>query len=185
MLRILFLSLMILLAGYVFLQSRLNQRSDEKPVFLRTDAIALAHQTSMAVCVESPEKPTAEQLAALTVDYANLWAHLNHLYSTNDVEAGKEYYTEAWFNQLCSHYAGVQPTAISRRDDRHELHLQNWSTDGLVCTALDSNVVLTYQYPDQSAKTTRATIAIALLFQGDHWRIDALRILNESTITDH
>ena len=181
MLRILFTSLILLMAGYVFLQSRLNQRSDEKPVFLRTDTIAQAHQTSMAVCVESPYKPSAEQVAALTTDYADLWAHLNHLYSTNDVEAGKEYYTEAWFAQLCRHYAGVQLTNISRHDERHELHLQNWSTDGLVCTALDSNVVLTYRYPDQSTRTTRANLAVSLLFQGDHWRVDALRVLNEST----
>ncbi len=184
MFRIFFLGLLALVLGYFFLQGKLRQRHDEKPIFLRTDAIAQAHHTSISVCVESPYKPTNEQLAALTTDYANLWAHLNHIYATNDVEAGKEYYTEAWFVQLCRHYKGIQPTDVLRQDDRHELHLRNWSTDGLVCTAVDSNVVLTYHYPDQTTKTTQASLAIALLYQGDHWRIDALRLIHESTIAN-
>lgn len=185
MLRLFFLSLLALLLGYVFLQGKLRQRTDEKPVFLRTDGIAQAHHTIISICVESPYQPARDQLTALTTDYANLWAHLNHLYATNDVEAGKEYYTEAWFVQLCRHYKGIEPTEVLRQDNQHELHLRNWSTDGLVCTAIDSNVVLTYRYPDQTTKTTRAILAVALLYQGDHWRIDALRLINESTISDY
>lgn len=183
MLKLFFFGLGLLLIGYVLLESRVRQRTDDKPVFLRTDTIARAHNTQITIRLHtSRHRPSDVQLDALKTDYANLWAHLNHLYATNEVETGKEYYTEGWFKQICRHYRGKQPSVGSRSDLRHDLHLQNWSSDGLVCTAIDSNVVLTYHLRHQPALTTRATIAVALLYQGDHWRIDAMRVLQESTI---
>jgi len=179
MMRILFIVLIFLAAGFLFLQGRLNERNGEKPVFLRTDEIANAHQTNIAVSVHSIYKPDSFQLDMLKKDYSNIWAHLNHLYQTNDVEAGKEYYTEDWFKQINHHYNGTLHTSVKRTDEQHELHIQNWAWDGLVCSAIDSNIILHYQFPDKSVKTTRATIAVVLLFQGDHWRIDALRVTNE------
>jgi len=97
------------------------------------------------------------------------------------VEAGKEYYTEDWFRQLCLHYQGIQKPVITREDKQHELHIQNWSSDGLICTAIDSNVVFTYLYPDNHIDKTKATIALVLLYQGDHWRIDAIRVISETS----
>jgi len=179
MLRILFISLLVLLLGFFFLQRRLNERNEEKPVFLRTDEIALAHQTKIQTTVHSLYKPDSLQLETLKKDYSNIWAHLNHLYASNDVEAGKEYYTEDWFKQICRHYNGVQQPLIKREDEQHELHIQNWSSDGLICTAIDSNVVLKTIYPDKKIQRTKASIAVVLLFQGDHWRIDAMRVIDE------
>lgn len=179
MLRILFISLLVLLLGFFFLQGRLNVRNEEKPVFLRTDEIALNHQTNIQTTIHSVYKPDSLQLETLKKDYSNIWAHLNHLYASNDVEAGKEYYTEDWFKQICSHYNGIQQPLVTRRDEQHELHIQNWASDGLVCTAIDSNVILHYQYPDKANKTTKANLAVVLLFQGDHWRIDAIRVIDE------
>lgn len=181
MLRIIFILLIVLTAGFLFLQGRLLEKSADKPAFLSTDAIANAHQTKVEVSVNSIYKPDPEQLEIVKRDYSNLWAHLNHLYATNDVVAGKEYYTEPWFRQLCSHYKnGVEVTGIRREDVSHHLTIQNWASDGLVCTAIDNNLVFNYHYPDKSFVTTRANIALVLLYQGDHWRIDAMRVINES-----
>jgi len=175
MLRVLFISLLVLLLGFFFLRGRLNVNRGELPPFLRTDNIARAHQTTIRTTVHSMFKPDSVQLQLLEKDYSNIWAHLNHLYATNDVEAGKEYYTEDWFRQLCLYYQGIQKPLITREDKQHELHIQNWSSDGLICTAIDSNVVFNYSYPDKHIEKTNANIALVLLYQGDHWQIDSIR----------
>lgn len=177
MMRLLFIALLILVAGFLFLQGRLNNRMDELPVFLKTDTIAKAHQTNIDIKLHSIHKPDSFQLSVLKLDYSNLWAHLNHLYRTNDVEAGKEYYTEDFFKQINHHYSGTIKQSISRTDSSHELHIQNWAWDALVCTAIDSNVVFHYKYPDGKQQTIKANLALVLLFQGDHWRLDGLRMI--------
>lgn len=182
MMRILFISLILILAAFLFLQGRLNKRNEENPVFLRHDEIAAAHKTKINTAVHSIYKPDSAQLEKLKNDYSNLWAHLNHLYETNDVETGKEYYTEDWFKQINHHYNGFVPSTIKRSDVQHELHIENWAWDGLACTVSDSNVVLHYQYPDKSVKTTSANLELVLLFQGDNWRIDALRVKDEKLL---
>lgn len=65
MLRILFISLLVLLLGFFFLQGRLNVRNEEKPVFLRTDEIALNHQTNIQTTIHSVYKPDSLQLETL------------------------------------------------------------------------------------------------------------------------
>ncbi|MES2849022.1 MAG: hypothetical protein V4685_08200 [Bacteroidota bacterium] len=180
MLRIIFISVIVLAAGLLFLQGRLLERSNDKPVFLTTDKIADAHHTKIDVSVQSVYKPDSIQVETLKKDYSNLWAHLNHLFATNEVEKGKEYYTEPWFRQLCSHYKNViELTGIVRKDVSHQLVIQNWSSDGLVCTAIDSSVVFKYTYPNKSSSSTKAKIAVVMLYQGDHWRIDAIKIIEE------
>jgi len=178
--RFFFIAFIALVSGYLFLQGSAIERSSEKPVFLRLDNIAMAHKTSIDLTIHSEYIPDSLQLQILKKDYSNLWAHLNHLYATNDINAGKEYYTESWFRQIAGHFEGVQETIIARMDEHHELHIQNWASDGLVCTAIDSNVVFAYTYPDEKIEKTRANLAIVLLFQGDHWRIDALKVLDET-----
>lgn len=167
-------------ALYFFLQGRLNNHEETLPVFLQQDKLATAHQTKISVQVHSLFKPDSIQLETLKKDYSNLWAHLNHLYATNDVNAGKEYYTEGWFKQITRHYTGAHPQPLQRTDENHELHIQNWSGDALVCSLIDSNVVFTYRLPDGTLQNSRANLAMVLLFQGDHWRIDALRVLQET-----
>jgi hypothetical protein len=179
MMRISFILFLILAAGYLFLQGRVNQRTDTLPVFLQHDQIVSNHTAEIDISVHSLIEPDSTDLKKFQEDYIGLWAHLNHLYSTNDVVAGKEYYSEDWFKQLCDNYQGVNETKVIRRDIEHHLHIINWSADALVCTAIDSNVLITYQYPDNRIQTKTATIALALIYQGDHWRLDAMRILEE------
>jgi hypothetical protein len=182
MIRLLFIILISMTVTLLFLQGRLNERNGKKPVFLSNDEIADAHHTTINVSYHSIYKPDSFQLETLKKDYSNLWAHLNHLYATNEVEAGKEYYTEDWFKQIYHHHNGKIDAKIKRNDEQHELHIQNWAWDGLVCAATDSNVILHYQYPDKSFKTTKANLELVLLYQGDHWRIDALRVIGETSI---
>jgi hypothetical protein len=182
MLRIIFILIITIVVGFFFLQGRLKEDNIEKPVFLRTDAIAGEHHTGIEIKVHSMFKPYPEELTLLKNDYGNIWAHLNHLFATNDVNAGKEYYTEDWFKQICNQYEMPQKPIVIRMDQQHELNIKNWASDALVCTAIDSNVIFNYRYPDNSVKTTKADIAVVLLLQGDHWRIDAIRFINEKEI---
>lgn len=171
-----------LIVTLLFLQGKIMQRNEEKPLFLREDIIADSHHTSVTVKVHSLYVPTDEQIEILANDYSNLWGHLNNLYATNNVEAGKEYYTEDWFKQICRHYNGIVKESIKRTDVQHELHIINWSSDALIYAAIDSNVVFKYQYFDGTEKNTRADIAVVLLFQGNRWRLDGIRIINENSI---
>lgn len=180
--RILFIGLILIGFTFLFLKGRTNERNGEMPIFLSTDEITSAHQTKINISLHSIYRPDSTQLETLEKDYGNIWAHLNQLYATNDVEAGKEYYTEDWFKQINHHYNEPVSIVINRTDEQHELHIINWAWDNLVCSAIDSNVVLKYTYPDQSIHITKANLAIVLLYQGDHWRLDAIRLINEVPI---
>lgn len=176
--RILFTFIVLIIVTLFVLKGSRNDRNGELPVFMRTDLIAENHQTKIEVQFHSLYQPDSFQLAMLKKDYSNIWAHLNHLYETNDVEAGKEYYTEDWFKQITGHYSGKTTSPVRRADLQHELHIQNWSEDGLVCSLIDSNLVLNYHFPNEKqVRTEKIQLAVALLFQGDHWRVDAIRVL--------
>jgi hypothetical protein len=179
MFRIIFILLVVLMVSLLYLQSRTMQTSSEKPIFLRTDEIANTHSTNIELKIHSHYLPVESEQETLKKDYSNIWAHLNHLYNTNDVETGKEYYTEGWFRQICSYNIKKILTPVIRNDLQHALHIQNWENDGLICTVIDSNVVFKYTFPDSTVQTTKANLAMVLLYQGDHWRIDALRVINE------
>lgn len=177
--RILFIIVIGVIVSYLVLEVISNKQITTLPPFLLKDQIAEKHKTNIKLTSDAAISPTPYQLEILKNDYKNIWAHLNHLYQTNDVIAGKEYYTEAWFRQLTHQFENKTINPILRNDLHHELHLQNWSTDALVCTAIDSNLVFQYTLPDKKIKYTKAKLAIVLLFQGDHWRIDAIRIIEE------
>lgn len=184
MMRYLFIVFLFVLVAFFFLKIKSNDQEVVLPVFLQHDAIAEAHHTQMDVDFKSIYKPDSIKLAEFLQDYSNIWAHLNHLYVSNDIEAGKEYYTEQWFRQLNRHYEGKVMSTIKRQDVQHHLLIENWAWDNLVCTLSDTNLVFNYQYPDGSLKSTKANLKMVLLFQGDHWRIDALSILDEIEIKE-
>lgn len=180
MLRYLFILLIAVLLGYFTLQSKLNERKLDLPVYLRTDTIVKEHSTNVQIFTRSLYKPDSAETIKLKNDYSNIWAHLNNLYVTNDVEAGMEFYTEDWFKQIVKHYNGKQNSIIKRMDEQHQLHIQNWSSDGLVCTAVDSNVVLHTIFAHNMEQKSVVNMAVVLLFQGDNWRLDAIRVLSQS-----
>ncbi len=176
--KILFGFIILIIVTLFVLKGSMNERKGELPIFMRADLIAENHQTKIDVQLHSIYQPDSFQLAMLKKDYSNIWAHLNHLYQTNEVEAGKEYYTEDWFKQITGHYRGKASSPVSRKDLQHELHIQNWSEDGLVCSLIDSNVVVHYRFPNEKQpRVEKMHLAMALLLQGDHWRIDAMRVL--------
>jgi len=176
--RFFFIFLLTLVLFFLFLQGRTIERSSEKPIFLKIDEIALAHDSDIHIIVDSKFKPDTLQLETIKKDYNNIWAHLNNLYNTNDIISGKEYFTEKWFRQHANHYDGTVESFIKRQDKYHELHIKNWSSDGLICTAIDSNVIFTYTDYNLKVDTTVANFAVLLLYQGDNWRIDALKVLD-------
>lgn len=175
--RVFFYLFFALFISYLAILALRMDKSEEKPIFLRTDEIADQHDTTIDLCVESVYQPSEEEILILKSDYKNLWAHLNHLYATNDLLSGKEYYTERWFNQHGQFVETIKRPFITRQDLFHELSIKNWSSDGLVCTAIDHNVLLEYTLPNEQKATEYLSIALVLLFQGDHWRIDAIRMI--------
>lgn len=180
--RYVLLILVLLSAAVLLLRSKLYTRSGDLPVFLSPDPIAETHKTLIDVKVHSMYKPDSASIVTLKKDYSALWGHLNHLFNTNDVETGKEYYTENWFKQVCNHDNTEFETGLIREDISHELHIMNWSSDYLVCAAIDSNVVFRYHSEGIKSFERKINMAVVLLYQGDHWRIDAIKQLKEEKI---
>ena len=89
MLRTLFIVFIALVVSLLVLQGRTMQVKSEMPIFLRSDVIAQSHHTNIDIKVRCLFPPAESEVEMLKSDYSNLWAHLNHLYATNDVEAGK------------------------------------------------------------------------------------------------
>ncbi len=182
MTRIIYIFILLLIIVFIGLQVKKLDKESILPKFLIYDDIADQHYTTIEIDVHSLYIPVKLELENLKKDYSSIWAHMNNLYKTNDVLAGKEYYTEEWFNFICARNTEFQKSYISRNDLSHELHIINWSSDQLVCTAIDSNVVFMYEYSNDSISYSLANIAIAMLKQGDNWRIDAIKILNERNL---
>jgi hypothetical protein len=177
MLRYFFLLLLVLCVSLLFLNGRLHSTNSDKPIFLKYDGLANEHQSIVDVKINAAIPPNKEQVEVLKKDYTNIWAHLNHLYATKDVVAGKEYYTEAWFKQICLEYKSTTHPIIHRKDLSHQLIIKNWAWDGLVCTLTDS-VKIAYIFPDKNTSVTYLNISMVLLYEGDHWRIDAIKAEN-------
>jgi hypothetical protein len=187
--KVVYILFIMLAVGFLFLQGKLIDRSFTLPVFLQYDPIAKAHNSAIDLTVHCGGlRPNESQLEILKTSYDALWAHLNYLYRSNDVEKGKEYYTEEWFRVLCKDNPPAFLLPVTRLDITHDLHVIDWSTDGLVCALVDSNVNLKYTYSTargrDSSIYTKANYAITLLFQGDHWRLDAFHLMGEVPVKD-
>lgn len=174
--------LILVTIAFVMVTVLNNQEHDELPAFAQVDTIAETHEAAIAIKSTSRVIPSEQQLTFLKTDYSALWAHLNHLYNTNDVAAGKEYYTEDFFKAICEQPAPIS-RVLNRKDTQHNITITEWARDGLVCVGIDSNVILEYQDDQNETSYTKATIAFALLFQGEHWRLDAIEFINEEKYT--
>lgn len=166
----------------LFVLSQLPGNEAKVPDYVRVDAIAEAHHTRLDIFTEATVVPDSVTLALLKEDYPNIWAHLNHFYGSGDAMAGQDYYTEAWFRMMASSHGTGSFDPISRSDLSHELHIVNWSKDGLVCNAFDTNVILEYRFPDGTVQCTKARLAIALVLEGEHWRLNGLRVISETPL---
>lgn len=163
---------------FLYLRSDRYQKNSELPVFLRHDPIAENHSTRINISVESMITPDTLQLELFRWNYGNLWAHLNNSFETNDVVSGKEYYTENWYNQICQGDNSVLKTKLKRTDLSHNVHIINWSPDNLACSIIDSNAVFRHEWSNRKIFERTHHIAMVLLYEGDHWRIDSIKYLN-------
>jgi hypothetical protein len=147
------------------------------PDYVRLDRIAQNHQPEMRWNRHSIFPPDSQSMEEFMRDYAALWAHLNHLRQSNDVLAGKGYYTENWFRQICLNPIRCE-TNNKRRDLSHRIGIENWSQDKLICTLSDT---VRFHYEEAgSARTSEALVWAVMLKQGDHWRLDAIRFGSEN-----
>ncbi len=170
--------LLILVLTLMYLKIDINERSNELPVFLKEDTLANSNDAEIKVTINSMFEPDSATLIAFENDYKAIWAHLNHQWAYNNVTAGKEYYTENWFKQICKgDNEPITEPKLTRKDIQHHLHIINWANDNLVCAAVDSNAVFEYYDKNTRILQKKYNIALVLLYQGDHWRIDALKFL--------
>jgi hypothetical protein len=176
MMRIAFFILILLCGGLLLLQSIHSEPTPEQPAFLKVDHLALSHHSKATMEVQCLFIPTVSQLSKLDSDYSALWSHLNQLYQTNDLLGGKEYFSEAWFRNVCRNEKSTVPLLVTRNDLMHHLIIRNWAWDGLACSLTDSAAVFHYRFQDGAEKIEQMNIEMSLVFQGDNWRIDGMTI---------
>ena len=148
-----------------------RRESDALPLYMQRDTIANKNAAIIDLDISSDYRSDSMQIEILKTDYLNIWSHLNHLFATNDIVAGKAYYTEDWFKRLEKNYSEKMNLDIERHDVEHKLNILHLSTDDLVCTTSDTVTFIT-RYGKQHLNETYI-VYMALLYQGDHWRIDA------------
>ncbi|MDN3205625.1 hypothetical protein [Algoriphagus sediminis] len=179
MTRYIFISFFVLVGILLFSLATLQKIQPEPPYFLRFDERAFNHQTQLNLEVQSSVEPTPGQLTTLEKDLKAIWAHLNYIYESNYLKPGKDRFTERFYQSLAEAYPGQLSGSVKRQDLSHHVIIKNWSRDGLACQLIDSAAVFQYHLPAGDSIQTEASIAMALYFQGDNWRLDALKIINE------
>ena len=115
-----------------------------------------------------------DRIALLKRDYLNIWSHLDHLHNTNDQISGKRFYTEDFFNSLVRIHSLGKNRLLKRKNLSHNVIIYNISPDGLICTIIDSSIMLEYVTPSYYYFDT-INVAMVLLYQGENWRIDAVQ----------
>ncbi|WP_339876630.1 hypothetical protein [uncultured Algoriphagus sp.] len=180
MTRWIFLGFLFIVGFLLITMARIKNTNDQVPYFLRYDSLAINSDPAVDLKVKSNYIPTEQQLEKLQNDYAAIWAHLNYLYQHPNPEPSKERFTEHFYLNLANNYKEGQLGAIERKDLSHSLIIKTWSRDGLSCNLVDSLAKFSYRFPDGSIETSSATIAVSLLFQGDNWRLDAIRFIDET-----
>ena len=179
MTRWIFLGFLLIVGILLASLAKVKKKNDDIPYFLRYDSLAANSNPKIDLEVESSIVPTEPQLEKLVEDYAAIWAHLNQLYQHPNPKPSKERFTERFYLHLANNYIAGPSSSIQRKDISHEIHIKTWSRDGLSCNILDENAQFSFELPDGSLQTTTSTIAVSLLFQGDNWRLDAIRFIDE------
>ncbi len=168
---------------FAYLQIRLAPPSEKLPSFIAKDDIVDAEpKAKINIIIRSAVVPPKSSLNQLASDYGKIWAHLNHLYQTNDILAGKEFYTEEWFKYLSKQPKPLAKSMIYRTDLAHHLIIHSWSNDNLICMATDSALLLNYAMEGKFMKSELNNVAVVLLFQGDNWRLDALKVVENKIV---
>ena len=180
MTRWIFLGFLLIVGFLLITMARIRQTNDAVPYFLRYDSLAMNSNPSLEIKVESVYTPTEQQLVKLEQDYKAIWAHLNYLYQHPDPTPSKDRFTERFYINLAENYKEGQPGAVQRKDVSHSLLIKTWSRDGLSCNLLDSLAEFSYTFPDGTTQNSTGLIAVSLLFEGDNWRLDAIRFIDET-----
>ena len=144
------------------------------PFFRQKDQIIQNDRRDLRINNQSMTHISNDQVEILKRDYLNLWFHLDHLHNTNDIVSGKSYYTEEFYRFLVSNYELACRGNLLRTTYNHDVSIDNFSPDGLICTLTDRNILLKYETPVHYYFDT-VNVAMVLLYQGENWRIDALQ----------
>ncbi len=164
---------LIYLLGVLFtLSCSQKDELNTRPFFIQNDAIADSHITQLVFEDNSLTTISETDQQQLIEDYKNIWAHLNHLYATNDVVAGKRYYTEAFFDWLCTDHE-ISPELLTRKDIHHQLTLTHYSNNGLLAIVKDE-LLVEYYWNEKQIKKEKIKIGMALQKLDEKWCIDAI-----------
>ncbi|WP_296703384.1 hypothetical protein [Algoriphagus sp.] len=179
MTRWIFLGFLLIVGILLVSLSRLQVKNDDVPYFLRYDSLAANSNPIIEVKIESVYPPNEQQIEKLKEDYAAIWAHLNQVYQYPNPKPSKERFTERFYMNLADNFENGISGSIQRLDLTHNLIIKTWSRDGLSCNLIDDPAELEYRFPDGTIQTHASKIAVSLLFQGDNWRLDAIRFIEE------
>ena len=182
MTRYLFILFYLLIGVLLFSMARIQKKNDEVPYFLRFDTIAAAHEAEIKVNVAASFPPNEQQVEVFKKDYLAIWAHLNTIYSSNELKPSKDRLTERIYSTMAIAYPGPASDLGQRKDFNHRLTIQNWSRDGLACQVIDT-LQFAYLMPDSTQFTTEAVLGMSLVFQGDNWRLDGIKFIHEKPLT--
>lgn len=177
MTRYLYLAFLLLVGILLASLSKLQVKNEAVPYFMRYDSLAANAHPLIQVSNETSVDLTENQLEKLQENYAGIWAHLNRMFQNSDPKPSQEWFTERFYSLLAGNFQEGREGVIQRKDLSHHLILKTWSKDGLSCNLIDSLARFDYVYPDGSIQTIHQSMAISLLFQGDNWRLDALKII--------
>lgn len=145
-----------------------------QPNFLIDDPIRGNDSPYISIHNHSLNSLSLDQIDLFKNDYISIWKHLDHFHNTNDMVVGKQFYSEPFFKQLVKDNPTVFSTKLRRMSLHHKVYIKNISPDGLICTILDSNILIKYQ-TSQYYYFDTINVAMVLLFQGDNWRVDAIQ----------
>ncbi|WP_286753429.1 MULTISPECIES: hypothetical protein [Sphingobacterium] len=178
-----FYLIVVIIAVFAYLQIRVAPKAEILPSFMtKDDVVENRNKPTINMIIRSRIAPPKASLSKLALDYSKIWAHLNYLFETNDVTTGKEFYTEDWFKFLSRRHPPLSKSVLSREDLSHNLIISSWSNDNLICIATDSAVLLNYHIEENKVKSELVTVAVVLLFQGDNWRLDGLKVIESKIV---
>ena len=118
---------------------------------------------------------SSDRIEKLKKDYLSIWSTLDLLHNYIDIYKINEFCTEEYYKQLTNNYFLNNNFGLQRNSLTHHVNIMTISPDGLICSIIDSNLILKYSTPTFYYFDT-INVAMFLFYQGENWRVDAIQV---------
>ena len=166
--------ILIALSFYVILLYR-NDTKLSTPYYRTSEMYENNQYPTYAFSNKSFNAISFDRIEKIKKDYLFIWSALDLIHNTNDINESKKYCTEEFYKQLSTNYFPVPNIRFHRTSLTHHLSIMAISPDGLICSIIDSNLLIKYLTPTFYYFDT-INVAVILFYQGENWRIDALQV---------